>query len=257
MNTLADRFEERIQTHELPPPIPRWRFVVKRVAVWSLFALSLIVGAASAAVALWFITDPQSFFAEYRDSQALYSLLDGLPYLWVFVSLGAACAAYWFYERTPHAYRHRKTLIALAVVASLICLGVGLMTSGVSDMLEQAASFVPGYASFSAPRPARFMHPEKGRILGRIESEATNTWDVRDPSGVVWHVTIDARTKFFPQVEDIEQFHPGVCVRIFGAASATGQSIQAEHINPCPRGMRMRPPPRPEFVEGVPPPQDQ
>ena len=245
MNTLADRFEERIQTHELPPPIPRWRFVVKRIAMWSLFTLSLIVGAASAAVASWFITDPQSFFAQYRDSQALDSLLDGLPFLWVFVSLGAAAAAYWFYERTPHAYRHRKTLIALAVVASLICLGVGLMASGVSDMLEQAASYVPGYANFTAPRSARFMHPEMGRIFGRIESEATNTWDVRDPSGIVWHVNIDDRTRFFPQIQDVEQFHPGICVSVFGAASATEQSIQAARINPCPRGMRPPPPPPP------------
>jgi|GEM_PF-1136559 len=250
MNTLAERFEERIQSHELPPPIPRWRFVVKRIAMWSLFALSLVVGAASAAVALWFISDPQGFLSEYRESQTLGILLDGLPILWVCVSLGAAAAAIWFYKHTPHAYKHRMTLIVSAIVASLVCLGVALMAIGVSDSLEQAASFFPGYSHFMNQRPALFMHPEHGRILGRIEAQATDTWDVRDPSGMLWHVTVDMATKFFPQVQDVRQFHPGVCVRVLGQTLAPDHSIKAERINPCPRGMRDLPPPPPLVAPG-------
>lgn len=241
MTTLADRFEEQIQQHELPPPIPRWRITAKCIGIWSLFALMLLLGASSVAIAVWFATDPFSLAAELRESQAMYSLVTGLPLVWIFAGCFAVCSAAWFFVQTPHGYRYRMTLIAAAVFVSVVCVGVALMAAGLAESLERAASYVPGYARVISPPTARFMRPDSGMLFGRIESMATGTWEIRDAEDGFWTVMMGTTTEFPPHAQGQRQMVIGGCVRISGEASSTTRVLQADSIRPCPRGLHMRP----------------
>jgi len=237
--SIADRFEEQIETGQLGAPLPRWPAVLKRWAWWSAMAVFCVLGIASAGVAVWFMLDPTDVVMGAENSWFLEKILQILPIFWATVSTVCGFVAIWIFYRSPHGYRHRILAVGAVCLTAFLCLGAAMASAGMADKVEEiAALLLPPYKAMARPQPARFMRPEQGFIIGNVHSVGTSTIELEDPEGETWLINVSLRANVPPTRKII----PGSCLRVAGRISTTTKITQAETIKPCPRSLHFAPP---------------
>jgi hypothetical protein len=235
MTSVADQFESKIEHGELPTPIPRWRVQFKYAVLWIVFAAFVIMGVMSSGVALWFISDPGGLLFEYKNSDALSKILDILPIFWILLSLAMTVAAAAVFAHAPRGYKYTTVVIGGSVLLAFVALGGAISAMGLSDDIEEAASYVPGYEVFQRPRINRIIRIEQNGLIGQIQEMRNGQIILRDPHGIIWMVDVSKCDQMNP---DMAKEHN--CVRAFGIPSTTINTFQAERIMPCPRGIRIQ-----------------
>jgi hypothetical protein len=235
MTSVADQFESKIEHGELPTPIPRWRVQFKYAVLWIVFAAFVIMGVMSSGVALWFVSDPGGFLFEYKNSDALSKILDTLPLFWVALSLLMIVAAVAVFAHAPRGYKYTTIVISGSVLLAFFALGGAISATGLSDDIEEAASYVPGYEIFQRPRMNRIIRVEQNGLIGRIQEAENGQIIMQDPRGIIWIVDISNCNQ-----ENIDLAREQGCARAFGIPSTTINAFQAERIMPCPRGVRIQ-----------------
>ncbi|MBU2567007.1 hypothetical protein KKG46_05640 [Patescibacteria group bacterium] len=233
MRSLAEQFEQKIQNGQMPQPIPFWQIKAKRILIWVIFGSFVFVGIASSAVAVWFVTDPQTVILEYQKESFLDQLLSVLPMFWIGLSFIMALAAVVVFVHAPRAYRYRTVFVVSAIVLAFVAFGGAISVAGFSEKIELFAEMMPGYRYVQMPHMQRFMQPEQGMMLGQIKAIDRQEIFMRDVSGVIWHVNISNCSQPLDRI-----IKPEGCIRVLGVPSTTENYFDAEQIAPCPRGIR-------------------
>jgi len=236
--SIADRFEEQIETGQLGAPLPRWLVVLRRWAWWSAMAVFSILGIASAGVAVWFMLDPADVAMGAENSWYLEKILQILPIFWATVSTVCGFVAIWIFYRSAHGYRHRFLAVGSVCLTAFLCLGAAMASAGMADKIEDIAAILfPSYQAMARPQPARFMHPEAGFIVGNVYGVGTSTIELEDPEGQTWRVNVTLRANL-PETRSLKL---GNCLRVAGRISTTTRMAEAETIQLCPRSLHFAP----------------
>lgn len=236
---VAERIELQIKNGTLPKPIPRWLVVAKRCCLWGGLGLTVAASAASTAVTWWLVADPNGLLGVMHSSDWFRGALNLLPITWIFISLGSAVAAYLIFVHTPYGYRYSRALVAGSLGFGLMSFGGALYASDLAESIETSASALPGYHKVAGIQPQVFMKPERGMIVGHVESEDDRVWQVLDPSGTVWWVTVPT-TSQMPFIKRAQgTSFVGSCVRITGTLETSTRSVTASVIKTCPRAVHL------------------
>ena len=233
MKSLADQFEQKIESGQMPEPIPIWQIKAKRVLIWILFGSFVFVGIASSAVAVWFITDPQTVILEYQKASFLDHFLSILPLFWICLSLAMGLAAVIVFVHAPRGYRYRAIVLVGAVILAFAAFGGAISAAGFSEKIERVAELMPGYRFVQMPHIQKFTQPENGMMIGQVKVIEQQEFDLKDVRGVIWHVSTIHCNQPLDRV-----ISPDGCVRVLGVPSSTENYFDAEQIVPCPRGIR-------------------
>jgi len=169
-------------------PISKNIFNLKKVLFWSLFSISIIVGALSFSMALsillnndWYLYNKLGFGFIFKT----------LPFFWVGCLLIFTLFGEFYYRKTLLGYRHRIiTVVGLYVTITVIS-GSVLNIIGVGKTIEQSLfDNLPVYHLVVFDRGEIWTHPERGLLSGKIINIGDKVIEVIDSNGVVWNINI-------------------------------------------------------------------
>ncbi len=221
-DVVAKRVLERIKDEGLSPR-PRWEFMFKNYAFWTLGAVAVALGALAFAAALFELenADWRLYVATHTDFTTFF--LSAAPFLWV-VALGLfVLLGYANIRRTKRGYRYPLAVIACGAVLTSIALGSGLYAAGFGSEIEEAlGDHPPFYRPILVEERSWWVAPEKGLLGGTVVSLASSSdaFMLKDFSGTLWTVDTDDL-----RGNDLITLSRGGLVRIVGAPLSASSSV--------------------------------
>lgn len=231
MSELSNKILQSIKDNKILP-IPKWQILLRNRVIISLAIVGTVLGVISIAVLLHIWFSP----FESTGQSGIFSLLENIPFLWIFVMILFMLIAYHNFIHTDGGYRWKTLKILIAAVACSIIVGMALFLGGIGRVINSSLlSTVPGYAQFGDLRGRRWMSVEAGRLAGRVISiQSTTSFILRDIYGEIWNV------KVLPEEDSIQKVTTGSFVRILGDQESEGVFKASEIIEWEGRGKGMQ-----------------
>ncbi len=191
MSELEKKVLEQIEQRGLAPR-PYAYFLAKRSVLWTLAAVSILLGAVSVAVLIYAMTDYATTGGAGFDELPLDDALAILPFVWL-TTLGVFIAsAILAVRQTPRGYRYNAlSLVAIALTLSVL-LGCVLHRAGAGQRAHAfLAAHFPLYEGLTSPMDKALADPDKGWLAGPAQSfDGKSTLTMKDFSGRTWTVDV-------------------------------------------------------------------
>lgn len=180
-------------------PIPRWHFVLKRMAFWFLAVISVVTGAIAMATAVYvlidndYITDHAGIEKLFAERPFIEVIVLSIPYMWLIAFTLFVFTAFYGFRHTRKGYRY-PTLRVMSATLLLSVLLCGIMN--VFDLGRLIHRFlienVKGYGRLVYTNEVLWAQMERGLLGGKIVrySERDSLVVIRDYKGDLWNVNI-------------------------------------------------------------------
>lgn len=215
---LKERLFERIEMDHVCPR-SRWFFHSRECVVWSLWLLSVVIGAFAVAVSFFVVMHSQYAFYEVTHDNFLTFLVEVLPYLWIIAFGVMVLVAVYNLRHTKRGYRYSvMTIVGSSVIVS-VGGGIGLHMLGLGYSLDrELGMWMPVYKSQVAQERELWQAPGEGRLIGRqVAVGATNTVMFEDVTGTEWELDVAAMNE-----TDLAILATKNEVRVLGLLATTG-----------------------------------
>ncbi len=168
ITTVATSVLKRIEAEQMTPR-PRYTFVVWECLVWSLWLLSVVIGAAALAVLFYVGMNATYALYEVTHQNFLTFLFAILPYIWVILLALVAYLAVYGLRHTKRGYRYSAVeLVGSSLVLSLAG-GVLFHYVGFGHMLDQSLGRqIAQYMSMEKMELKMWQMPTSGRLVGMV-----------------------------------------------------------------------------------------
>ena len=170
-------------------PKPRWRFVLKDVFLWALWAFSLILGSITFSAIVFFFVHDGFLFSHLVRHQRWMESVQFIPIFWMLVFGLFFTVSYWNAIKTKHGYRFHASVVGANIVLSVL-FGSSLYFFGFGSMTDcLAGRHLPLYRVLEDRQRMVWIHPEKGFLGGTIVSlEQENDFQLRDVQERLWMI---------------------------------------------------------------------
>jgi len=190
---LKQTILSRIETEHVSPR-SAWFFSGREYMVWTLWFLTVLLGATAVAVTLSVVVYRQYSLFEITHNSLFLFVLEVLPYLWFVIFTAMTVLAVFNLRHTKHGYRYPLwQILGSSIVVSLVA-GTGFHLLGVGLMLdEQLGDKVEMYESQIKMEQKMWQAPEAGRLVGAITLEEvgldlSNKLSFKDIAGFTWEI---------------------------------------------------------------------
>jgi len=214
MNKLAEKIINQIKKEEIKPT-SRWRFIVKDSFFWGAFVVSVVIGGMAIAIILnTLLNNDWDLYMELSGDLAQFIVIT-LPYFWLVLLAGFIIIAYLNIKHTKKAYRQSFKIIVGGVILVSFLLGLTFYNLGVASYFDRGLiqRLPPRFHQMMDSRLGVWQEPEKGFLIGEIQSLDEEIMELRDFEGELWQVSLTAELKEF-----LSKFllHSNERVRIMG-----------------------------------------
>lgn len=180
--TLSEKISQIIEKEKMLP-ISKKVFVIRRIIVWCIVSLSVLISSATLSMILFRVNRFRQLPYEYLTSPIKNQIADSVP--WVFLValiIGLFLAVYEF-GKTDKGYKYTKTKIAIYFISCVVILGTLFSYMGVHHVIHRSivdrAKLAP---SVEEIRDRRFNRPDSGSIVGIVRDNVlTNRSGVQIP----------------------------------------------------------------------------
>lgn len=217
---LAGKILARIE-HEGVTVRPRWHFVFSNGFFWTMWGLSVAVGAVAVAATVFsFVSIGWQFYAATHDTLFEF-VVESLPYVWMVLLVMFVLVSYENMRHTKRGYRYPLSLIVGASVVASISLGVALFLFGVGRLADRGLERnLPAFSN-AARMEDRWVEPEKGLLAGEVSSVGSSTaFGLRDFEGGQWEI----RTEDLAE-QDLAVLDRSDRVRLVGVPTEAGAHV--------------------------------
>lgn len=192
-SNLKQTILKRIEDEQVCPR-SAWFFSGRECVVWTLWVLTVLLGAVAVAVTLSVAIYRQHSLFEITHGGPFWFVLEVLPYLWMIIFIAMAIFAVFNLRHTKNGYRYplwqilgSSLLMSMVGGAGLHLLGVGLMLD------EQLGNRVEMYKSQIKMEQKMWQAPEAGRLVGTIILASSTEiqsgkLSFRDITGFTWEI---------------------------------------------------------------------
>lgn len=197
-------------------PRSKYFFGSKECAVWSLWFLTVLLGALSIAVTLFVVMHRQYSFYEVTHTSFFAFVVDVLPYLWITVFSIMVIFAVYNLRHTKHGYRYPLWKILGSSVILSLAGGSLLHLAGVGFNLDRTiGNFSKDYTSQEKLELRFWQNPEEGRLvgvfLGAEDGVPLPLMVLEDTRGTRWEMDVTELND-----SDIRIIEKGRKVRVIG-----------------------------------------
>jgi len=220
--TLARVVLKRIETEKIEPT-PRWHFIFSEYSMWTMWVVSVAVGALSVAVTLYVSVHAGYALYEATHESWLEFLVEITPWLWLLIFILMAGVGYFNLRKTERVYRYPVWQILLSSFVISIIGGVILNLFGAGTLVESALQkTMPMYTSLSKLEQQWWQRPQLGLLLGQAvtideENESAVFIDIHNNT---WELKLGELNQF-----DVAVLTSGDIVRILGIMSTSSDDI--------------------------------
>ena len=186
MSNLSERVVGEIKDKKIVQ-LPKWTFLLQNAVIWSVFGVSILLGAIATAIVIFLIVNNGGNGVASLNDFLLY-----VPYFWLILLAIFAFVAYHNFQHTEGGYRLNTFKIMLVSVGISLFLGVILFSTGIGSQINTYfANTVPYYTSVADRRAYIWVAPESGRLAGRIISvnKVSESLVLRDLNNKLWAVS--------------------------------------------------------------------
>jgi hypothetical protein len=168
-------------------------FLAKRSVFWALAGLSIVLGAVSAAVIIYRISDTVRTGGRGFDEMPFDDVAEVLPGLWVVTFLLFVASAVLAISRTRRGYRYRRLNVIGAIAAASIALGALLFVLDAGPLANRLLMNFEAYRDFTYIPYAEWSRPDQGFLGGAVlDVEDDASLRLRAFDGREWEVDISA-----------------------------------------------------------------
>jgi hypothetical protein len=166
-NICQETFEKIKASHIKPKP--RWEFLLKNYIFWSMFILSLIIGALAVSVIIFMAQNDDWDLYEKLSGGLLNFVFATLPYFWLIVMIAFIAIADYYFHHTRTGYRYNLLLIIVISIGSSAMLGAIAHSVGLGKIIVDTMSVkIPIYENLNFNRAKMWIQPENGLLAGTI-----------------------------------------------------------------------------------------
>jgi hypothetical protein len=213
--------------------VPRWRFAVIEYGTWFFWICSVLIGAISFAMILFFLTHAGFAFYEATHDTPLDLLMDILPVLWISVFALMAIWAHVNLRHTKRGYRYPVWQVLTSSIIFSFLGGLVLHIIGIGFLVDHfVAERLPMFPALERIEGQIWQNPGEGRMVGMFVSEGTNADTnsivFEDIEGTEWHIYTDELAP-----PDLLVLKSGETVRMIGiVSSSTGNMFYGCNVFP-------------------------
>jgi len=169
MSDITKKALESIQKKKIKP-LPKWNFLLKRGAIWTLFSIGSLLGSISVAIIIYQIQNTDFDVYSYLTDSILSFILITLPYFWIILLIGFSFLSYKYFRKTKKGYKYNFSIILTANIAISIIFGLAFYNVGFARVINHTFhSYIPYYNQLNNSIETMWSNPEKGLLAGTIE----------------------------------------------------------------------------------------
>ncbi len=153
-------------------PLPRWRFILRRLFFWLGSIIALLISSLSVAVMIYLarFDDLKFYGAAGKGPLGVLFLL--LPYFWIIFLAGFIFIVYYNIKKTDKGYRYPVWLIIVVSIFTSFIFGSLFSVLDLGERIDDALGRrAPFYDKVFNPRVDFWSHPAEGRLSGLVVSE--------------------------------------------------------------------------------------
>lgn len=209
-NTLLERIEK-----DNVCPRSSWFYRTREILFWSLWILSIVIGALAFAVTLFVVLRRQYTLYEATHTNFFTFFVDSLPYLWIVVFGLMAYVAVHNIRHTKKGYKYPLWMILASSVVLSFAGGAAMQMFGLGYAIDhKLGDYMAMYSSQEKIENKLWQAPDRGRLIGQqvfTTVSPTTTIIFEDKDGQRWRMEIDEL-----HAQDIALLADGRLVRVIG-----------------------------------------
>lgn len=191
--SCKDKVMSRIEGERICPRSKAF-FKTRECAVWSLWVVSVVVGALAIAVTLFVMSYRQYSLYEATHENFWTFLIEALPYIWIGIFGLMVGVAVYNLRHTKSGYRYPLWQIFGSSMVLSLAGGAGLHVFGFGYFVDhELGEQMNMYASQEKMEMRMWQSPADGRLLGRIVEAPLPPMTVAtfaDVSGKTWQIDV-------------------------------------------------------------------
>lgn len=233
MNNLSDKIIEKIEKEGISPK-PKWEFLLKDGFLWGGFVFSVLMGAVSISVILFFVKtgDLDIYKAVY--GSFFSAVASVIPFFWVLLLLAFSVFSYLNFRKTERGYKINFLYVVLSSVVLSVVFGALLFQFGTAKWLHSQLTLkIPFYERFQPRHEMRWMKPSEGLLIGVVsEFESDFALKLIDLDRKIWLVNYEKAKlpkRFRPEISTM--------IKILGKKMGEGE-FDAFEIRPLERPIK-------------------
>lgn len=168
-NTTAEKVIQKIDQDKLVP-IARWHFTLRNSGFWTLWGLSIILGACATAATIFVFLNSGWTYRAVTHNSLFKFILDVIPFFWI-VSLVAMIAfGYFNIRHTKRGYRFSFYLVVLLSVVISFIGGTLIYAAGIARNIDNIRRPLPFSRPIMSVKEGSWNNPEAGLLAGEVVS---------------------------------------------------------------------------------------
>lgn len=225
--TLTKNILERIEREDITP-LGRGVYFLHNFAFWTLWILSVLLGAFAVAVLIFTELNIGWEFYEMTHDNALTFFVHTLPYLWIGLLILVTLFGPYNLRQTKRGYRYSMRMIVILGFCLSILFGTLLNQYGYGRYVdEMIGARIPLHNPVLRQRESFWLQPERGFYSGTIKT-------IDREAGVVTILTTEGETaafllSFLPKTM-FDMLAPNIHVRILATSTETYERLVACHL---------------------------
>ncbi len=168
--------------------VPRWRFVLKNIALWFVGITCVFAGAVTVSLIIFNIVNSDVIFDYALRDKAVKHLFVIFPLLWILVTIIFIVLFDIFVRRTKRGYKYSLTVVMLVNIGLSVIIGALFYFMGVSYIIDDSLGRLRYYNSVEKRHSQMFNVPEEGMIVGRAVGCGDEHFTLITMEGQKWTV---------------------------------------------------------------------
>ncbi|MDX9970569.1 MAG: hypothetical protein RBS56_01530 [Candidatus Gracilibacteria bacterium] len=191
MNNLSEKIIEKIEKDGIFPK-PKWEFLLKDTVLWVSFVLSVLMGAVSISVILFFVKTGDLDIYESVYGSVFSAVAGVIPFFWVLLLLGFSIIAFLNFKFTDRGYKMKYVYVFLTSIFLSLTIGALFFQSGMAKWFHgQLTDRLPFYDIFQPRHELKWMRPSEGLLVGVVVGfESEFVFEFKDLERKTWLVDI-------------------------------------------------------------------
>lgn len=191
-DSMANKIMERIEDEKITP-VPRWRFSARNGLFWSLWVLSVLVGAVAVSAAIFSLANSGYKYYVATHSGFVSFVFDTIPYLWLLLLTLFIIVALENLKHTKRGYKIPITLLLLVSILASLFFGFLIYLLGFAPVIDKTAGSLPFHETVQEHQMKIWNNPEFGLLAGEITSvdPELTSFTITTFEGEQWQILTD------------------------------------------------------------------